>query len=57
LHEYPNLALHLYRPLAHAELGQLVEILRNLLGDEQPAAGAELSDPLAGADELVSALL
>src|SRR5262249_57720568 len=51
LQQDPAVALHLYRSLADAELMQPVEVVGDLRGDEQPVAGAELDDSLAGAQE------
>ena len=41
LQQDPAVALHLHRALAHAELVQLVQVVGDLRGDEQPVAGAE----------------
>ncbi len=35
----------------------MVEVVGDLRGDEQPAAGAELGDPLAGAEEFLGPFL
>jgi hypothetical protein len=57
MHQDPEVAFHLHRAPADAELVQPVEVVGDLGGYEEPVAGAKLAEPFAGAAEFLSPLL
>jgi len=57
LEQDPQVALHLYAALAHADLAQPGELLGNFRGHEQLVTGAELGDPLPRAKKFLCPLL